>query len=94
MHVTDECKILVDHRTGYELIRVGEPGDGERTLAHHRVLAYAWDTLETPFSDEQVDHVDRCRVHNAEDNLEAVGPIEHGRITRQRARAAANGGRT
>lgn len=77
---------------GYALI-VADGEDTEsghrRYVFAHRLAAYAWGELDALHQPLEIDHLDRSRTHNSEDNLCARAPREHGKITRERERDAA-----
>jgi hypothetical protein len=94
--MSDEISLTEIYRHnsfGYEMIGdpdepLSEPG----CVMHHRVIAYAHGELESVFQPLEVDHLTPIPWLNYEENLEAVGPIEHGRRTVRRRRARADGG--
>lgn len=67
---------------GYEEIR-----HNRSCLTHHRLLAYAWGYLDSPFFERdprEIHHRDSIPWHNSESNLEAVSPEEHNLIQRRK----------
>lgn len=75
--------------SGYLLVeadRDDHQGDGRRFVPVHRLAAVAWGHLDSLAQPLDVHHRDGCPVHNAEGNLAALDPREHGRVTRQQAR--------
>lgn len=79
---------------GYEFLVAGrfEPGSYE-SIAHHRVLAYAWGAIDDLDDPREVDHTTPIPWLNIESNLDAVEPEDHGRRTRRRARRRGEGSR-
>lgn len=69
---------------GYELLCANKFGP---TIAHHRLIAYAHGELDDLQEPVEIDHENCVEWANYEANLQAVGPIDHGKITRARARA-------
>ena len=75
-----------DDASGYLLFRVD--GDdvesvGPRFVAVHRLAALAWGDIDSLSDALEIHHRDGCPVHNSEQNVEALEPREHGRVTRQ-----------
>lgn len=79
--------LLATTGKGYEELRPrGRDGTSDG-IKHHRLLAYAWGEIDTLDDPREVDHaVFVVPWLNVEWNLEAVDPVEHGRLTRSRAR--------
>ena len=76
------------NKDGYEMLTPpGVPLDRAPRLSHHRVIAYAHGELTDVWEPLEVDHLIEIPWLNYAENLEAVGPIEHGRRTRRRERA-------
>jgi hypothetical protein len=87
-------------RHGHEFLL--DPDEGRDsfgdTVAHHRLLAYAWGLLDHPYEKLEVDHIVEIPWFNAELNLDPKPIDEHSRKTRQsmiqRKQLAADGGRS
>lgn len=68
---------------GYEYYRVGNS-----SLAHHRILAYAWGMIDSVYDDSvEIDHMIPYRSLNVEWNLQPLDQRTHSHITHQRKRA-------
>jgi hypothetical protein len=64
---------------GYEEMRE-RTEDSHPAVMHHRLLAYGWGYLDSPFAAEdcrEVHHRDRVRWHNVESNLLALPEADH-----------------
>lgn len=71
---------------GYELWTDPDvPHRSGRSIAHHRLIAFAHGELDAIAEPLEVDHLRSIEWLNYADNLEAVDVIEHGRRTRRRA---------
>ena len=80
---------VVTHSEGYRLLRAdGDDveGVGPRFISLHRLKAFACGDIDSLSDPREVDHIDRCPGHNSETNLQALDPVTHGRVTRDRAR--------
>jgi hypothetical protein len=69
-------------QTGHEYVVSGH--QREESVAHHRVLAYAWGLLDDLDDEREIDHLTPVPWLNIESNLDAVDPEDHGRRTRLR----------
>lgn len=65
---------------GYEHYRLGN-----RTMAHHRLLAYAWGIIDSLDDPRDIDHQTPLRWLNIEENLEPEGTDTHPIITQARS---------
>lgn len=85
---------------GYSLIEASEEdvdGVGRRYVAVHRLCGVAWDVLDGMSDEHEVHHIDPVPWFNGEENVEALPPDEHGRVTREQEaerRVVADGGST
>lgn len=74
---------------GYEYYRVGN-----KSIAHHRVLAFAWGMIDDPWDDDvEIDHKIPVRWLNVEWNLQPLPQNIHARITHVRGQAMRQGQR-
>lgn len=72
---------------GYEFLVDGRfTTSSTESIAHHRVLAFAWGLIDDLDDPREVDHVRPIPWLNVEDNLDPVDPDDHARRTRRRAR--------
>jgi hypothetical protein len=69
-------------QTGHEYVVSGR--QREDSVAHHRVLAFAWGLLDDLDDEREIDHLTPVPWLNIEGNLDAVDPEDHGRRTRLR----------
>jgi len=70
---------------GYELwIDPDEDRATATGVMHHRLIAYAHGEIDSLHEPVEIDHLTPIPWLNYPGNLEAVGPIEHGRRTRRR----------
>jgi hypothetical protein len=72
---------------GYEEIRVNLSDPDSPRLYHHRLLAFAWGTLDALDADQHVDHRVEVGWLNTEANLRAVEPTPHAYRTNVRAQS-------
>lgn len=87
--MSENIRMWTDHTGGYEFV-----ADGSNPLvAHHRLLAYAWGVIDSLYAPVEIDHKRAVGWLNIEDNLQAVEPSEHSRITRYREYQRKNGKR-
>ena len=81
-------RLVYHNKDGYEMLTPPEePLATAPRISHHRLIAYAHGELSDPWEPLEVDHLIPIPWLNYAANLEAVGPIEHGRRTRRRERA-------
>jgi hypothetical protein len=74
---------------GHELLRIpseDHDGHGTRYVAVHRLCALAWGELDSLSQPLEIHHEVEIGWYNAESNLQALEPRDHGRITRENAR--------
>lgn len=80
------------NKDGYEMLTVpGEPLRESARISHHRLIAYAHGELASVYQPLEVDHKISVPWLNAAVNLEAVGPIEHGKRTARRCKERKRG---
>lgn len=75
-----------DDASGYVYLRAdGDDvsGVGPRYVAIHRLASLAWGLIDSLDDPREIHHIDGVPTHNAEQNLEALGSDEHGRLTRE-----------
>jgi hypothetical protein len=77
---------------GYERVREWDPDEGREQYVYvHRLAAVAWGILDGLDDPRHVHHERAIPWYNAEDNLRAVEPDRHGRVTVETRRARADG---
>lgn len=83
---------LTTNGDGYEQFQAVDVDGEQGTLQHHRVLAWAWGELKSPFHSgdvREVHHDRRIPWLNTEANLEPLTPAEHCEVDPRRAQIEA-----